>query len=108
MHVGVICPCLPSFRMLLRKMLPRLLGTNTDTYEMGQRTTTTGTRDMMGRESLPPRGITKQQTIEAHGEPTSTIRSEKASQDDLSNPCDAWSVTELMGTKTEIRGGSRG
>ncbi|KAK4642208.1 hypothetical protein QC761_507120 [Podospora bellae-mahoneyi] len=32
--VGVICPCLPSFRLLLRKVLPRLMGESTRSYEL--------------------------------------------------------------------------
>lgn len=32
--VGVICPCLPSLRLLLRKIMPKLVGT-TGNYEMG-------------------------------------------------------------------------
>ncbi|KAK3367779.1 hypothetical protein B0H63DRAFT_86237 [Podospora didyma] len=33
--VGVICPCLPSFRLLLRRLLPSVMGTMTkDKYEM--------------------------------------------------------------------------
>lgn len=111
MHVGVICPCLPSFRLLLRKLLPRVISTTTGNYEMGDRTGT-GTREMMGGGkdgSAPVKGIKKEQTIvsrtdradrDSNGPP-----SEKVSQDDLSNPCDAWSMTELVGTKTEIKGG---
>ncbi|AEO67508.1 uncharacterized protein THITE_2116393 [Thermothielavioides terrestris NRRL 8126] len=33
LDVGVICPCLPSFRLLLRRLLPRAMGT-TGRYEM--------------------------------------------------------------------------
>lgn len=45
--VGVICPCLPSFRLLLRKMWPRLVGTSGNAgtggkYEMRSRTNTQG------------------------------------------------------------------
>jgi len=32
--VGVICPCLPSFRLILRRLIPRIAGT-TGAYEMG-------------------------------------------------------------------------
>ena len=60
---------------------------------MGDRTTT-GTREMMGGG--------KDGATLASGPP-----SEKVSQDGLSNPCDAWSMTELVGTKTEIKGGSQ-
>ncbi|KAL2255291.1 hypothetical protein VTK26DRAFT_3677 [Humicola hyalothermophila] len=35
LDVGVICPCLPSFRLLLRRLLPRLVGTShMRTYEL--------------------------------------------------------------------------
>ncbi|KAK5651853.1 hypothetical protein OQA88_11622 [Cercophora sp. LCS_1] len=34
LDVGVICPCLPSLRLLLRKIMPRIIGT-TGNYEMG-------------------------------------------------------------------------
>ncbi|KAK4136034.1 hypothetical protein BT67DRAFT_417944 [Trichocladium antarcticum] len=33
LDVGVICPCLPSFRLLLRRLLPRIVGTS-GRYEM--------------------------------------------------------------------------
>ncbi|KAL2179630.1 uncharacterized protein P884DRAFT_195225 [Thermothelomyces heterothallicus CBS 202.75] len=33
LDVGVICPCLPSFRLLLRRLLPRVLG-STGRYEL--------------------------------------------------------------------------
>jgi hypothetical protein len=33
LDVGVICPCLPSFRLLLRRQMPRVMGT-TGRYEM--------------------------------------------------------------------------
>jgi hypothetical protein len=113
MHVGVICPCLPSFRLLLRKLLPRIISTTTANYEMGDRTTT-GTREMMGGGKdggAPAKGIKKEQTIVSRTDradrDSSEPPSEKVSQDDLSNPCDAWSMTELVGTKTEIKGGSQ-
>ncbi|KAK4195440.1 hypothetical protein QBC40DRAFT_20253 [Triangularia verruculosa] len=32
--VGVICPCLPSFRLLLRKVLPKLMRESTRSYEL--------------------------------------------------------------------------
>lgn len=108
MHVGIICPCLPSFRLLLRKLMPRIVGTNTGNYELdGRQTTGTGTKEMVGgRDSVPVKGIKRQQTIVAH-ESNSTLRSEKVSQDYQPTPCDAWSFTELVGTKTEIKAGSR-
>lgn len=31
--MGVICPCLPSFRLLLRQLMPNLMGTS-GRYEM--------------------------------------------------------------------------
>ncbi|KAK4098543.1 hypothetical protein N658DRAFT_509524 [Parathielavia hyrcaniae] len=34
LDVGVICPCLPSFRLLLRRLLPRVLGSS-ERYELG-------------------------------------------------------------------------
>ncbi|KAK0634103.1 hypothetical protein B0T14DRAFT_417398 [Immersiella caudata] len=34
LNAGVICPCLPSLRLLLRRMLPRMVDT-TPNYEMG-------------------------------------------------------------------------
>ncbi|KAK1832996.1 hypothetical protein QBC39DRAFT_347355 [Podospora conica] len=114
MHVGVICPCLPSFRLLLRKVMPAFISTNTGNYELGERTGATGTREMMGNDggkdgaAAPAKGIKKEQTIVAREERNSSLPpSEKVSQDDLSNPCDAWSMTELMGTKTEIKGGAK-
>ncbi|KAH6844588.1 hypothetical protein B0I37DRAFT_165362 [Chaetomium sp. MPI-CAGE-AT-0009] len=33
LDVGVICPCLPSFRLLLRRLLPRVMGTSSR-YEL--------------------------------------------------------------------------
>ncbi|KAK3689706.1 hypothetical protein B0T22DRAFT_177183 [Podospora appendiculata] len=37
LNVGVICPCLPSFRLLIRRILPHMLVT-TDKYEMDSKT----------------------------------------------------------------------
>ncbi|KAK3319855.1 hypothetical protein B0T19DRAFT_273425 [Cercophora scortea] len=39
LNVGVICPCLPSFRLLIRRILPHMLIT-TDKYEMDSKTGT--------------------------------------------------------------------
>lgn len=39
--MGVICPCLPSFRLLLRRLLPRVMGT-TGRYEMDPVSNATG------------------------------------------------------------------
>ena len=46
LDVGVICPCLPSFRLLFRRMLPRILG-STESYELD--TTEGGTADRISR-----------------------------------------------------------
>ncbi|KAK4235077.1 hypothetical protein C8A03DRAFT_18119 [Achaetomium macrosporum] len=48
LDVGVICPCLPSFRLLLRRLLPRVLGTTGNRYEMGYVSNLTGTRKSVG------------------------------------------------------------
>ncbi|KAK1753711.1 hypothetical protein QBC47DRAFT_415470 [Echria macrotheca] len=43
LDVGVICPCLPSFRLLLRRLSPSLMGTTSGSrYEMGTVGNTTG------------------------------------------------------------------
>ncbi|KAL2135256.1 hypothetical protein VTI74DRAFT_9241 [Chaetomium olivicolor] len=34
LDVGVICPCLPSFRLLLRRLLPTVMGTSGARYEL--------------------------------------------------------------------------
>lgn len=41
LDVGVICPCLPSFRLLLRRLMPRVLGTS-GRYEMDPVSNPTG------------------------------------------------------------------
>jgi hypothetical protein len=64
LDVGVICPCLPSFRLLFRSVLPRILGTTNsyelDTTEGGTRVTGNRTIITAGRRSreivTPPRG----------------------------------------------------
>ncbi|KAK3303022.1 uncharacterized protein B0T15DRAFT_495591 [Chaetomium strumarium] len=49
LDVGVICPCLPSFRLLLRRLLPRFMGTTGQRYEMGYHVSNlTGTRKSAG------------------------------------------------------------
>lgn len=49
--MGVICPCLPSFRLLLRRLLPRVLGT-TERYEMDLVSNQTGAlRSRIGGKS---------------------------------------------------------
>ncbi|KAK4182156.1 hypothetical protein QBC35DRAFT_194012 [Podospora australis] len=51
LDVGVICPCLPSFRLLFKKAMPRLLGTNSGTYELDavSGTTKSNARKSQGR-----------------------------------------------------------
>jgi hypothetical protein len=34
LDIGVVCPCLPSFRLLFRRMMPRMME-STDTFELG-------------------------------------------------------------------------
>ncbi|KAK0649106.1 hypothetical protein B0T16DRAFT_125787 [Cercophora newfieldiana] len=50
LDVGVICPCLPSLRLLFRRVLPRILGT-TNNYELD---TTEGATDhrMTGNKTI--------------------------------------------------------
>ncbi|EAQ91858.1 hypothetical protein CHGG_00093 [Chaetomium globosum CBS 148.51] len=50
LDVGVICPCLPSFRLLLRRLLPRVMGTASSRYELDpvSGTNLTGTGAGMG------------------------------------------------------------
>ncbi|KAH6649328.1 hypothetical protein F5144DRAFT_3134 [Chaetomium tenue] len=52
LDVGVICPCLPSFRLLLRRLLPRVMGTASSRYELdpvfGTNLTGTGVGGGMG------------------------------------------------------------
>jgi len=58
MDVGVICPCLPSFRLLLRKMWPRLVGTSAgQKYEMNFRSgSTAGVRRQSAAKSSGKKG----------------------------------------------------
>ncbi|KAK4118946.1 hypothetical protein N657DRAFT_684829 [Parathielavia appendiculata] len=51
LDVGVICPCLPSFRLLLRRLLPRVLGTS-GRYELGPVSNPTGATRSGMRRSL--------------------------------------------------------
>ncbi|KAK4113160.1 hypothetical protein N656DRAFT_646079 [Canariomyces notabilis] len=50
LDVGVICPCLPSLRLLLRRLLPRVLGT-TGKYEMDPVSNATGNMRSAARRS---------------------------------------------------------
>ncbi|GAB1316912.1 Repressed by TUP1 protein 5 [Madurella fahalii] len=50
LDVGVICPCLPSFRLLLRRLLPRVMGT-TGRYEMDPVSDATGAMQSGFRKS---------------------------------------------------------
>ncbi len=49
--VGVICPCLPSFRLLLRRLLPTVMGTS-GRYELDPVTNPTGVTRSGARKSL--------------------------------------------------------
>ncbi|KAK3314209.1 CFEM domain-containing protein [Apodospora peruviana] len=42
--VGVICPCLPSLRLLLRRILPRVMGTTNGRYELDPRSNVQASR----------------------------------------------------------------
>ncbi|KAK3900991.1 hypothetical protein C8A05DRAFT_35351 [Staphylotrichum tortipilum] len=51
LDVGVICPCLPSFRLLLRRLLPTVMGTSRQ-YEMDPVSNATGVTRSGIRKSL--------------------------------------------------------
>ncbi|KAK0736651.1 hypothetical protein B0T21DRAFT_288000 [Apiosordaria backusii] len=86
LDVGVICPCLPSFRLLLRKVLPRLMGESTRSYEL----------DRVSKAD----GVTVTTKISAHVETTNDgifLRPHKDSNDGRS--CE--SVTGLVEVSDE-------
>ncbi|KAH6614442.1 hypothetical protein B0J18DRAFT_300933 [Chaetomium sp. MPI-SDFR-AT-0129] len=56
LDVGVICPCLPSFRLLLRRLLPRVMGTSK--YELDPMSEGGGTRkSVAGMPAAGTRGL---------------------------------------------------
>lgn len=57
LDVGVICPCLPSFRLLLRRLLPTVMGTSRQ-YEMDPVSNATGVTRSGIRKSLGVTGTT--------------------------------------------------
>jgi hypothetical protein len=53
LDVGVICPCLPSFRLLLRRLLPTVMGSS-GRYELDPVSNATGVMRSGTRKSLGP------------------------------------------------------
>lgn len=94
--VGVICPCLPSFRLLLRKVWPRLMGTTADTgaakYEMKRRSNT--------QSSGIPGSIKRQATFRSLSSSSTSIKNKHG--DGIGNtPGNIIKITEV-GVEFEI------
>ncbi|CCC14859.1 hypothetical protein SMACR_07584 [Sordaria macrospora] len=98
--VGVICPCLPSMRLLFRKLLPSILGT-TDRYELEPVSANAGTaiNRSLARKSKP---MFNEPTTTDHGLHTghdgSSIGTKFTHDDDHSqrHAASSESVTELV------------
>ncbi len=56
LDVGVICPCLPSFRLLLRRVLPTMMGTS-GRYELDPVTNPSGVTRSRARSLGPGQGL---------------------------------------------------
>ena len=56
LDVGVICPCLPSFRLLLRRVLPTIMGTS-GRYELDPVSNHTGVTRSRARSLGPGAGL---------------------------------------------------
>ncbi|KAK0610638.1 hypothetical protein B0T17DRAFT_593740 [Bombardia bombarda] len=56
--IGVICPCLPSFRLMLRRLLPRIMGTS-GRFEMDRVTGTAATGTGAGGSKHMSRSVSK-------------------------------------------------
>ncbi|KAK3343270.1 hypothetical protein B0H65DRAFT_244853 [Neurospora tetraspora] len=95
--VGVICPCLPSMRLLFRKLLPSLLG-STNKYELEpvSASASTAINRSLARKSKP---MFNEPTTTDHGHDGSSIGTKFTHDDDHPSQrhgASSESVTELV------------